>query len=73
MLQGGVRGEGEIKVSEEAWAMSENARRVLQAAGVEAYGRAGVYAQRDPAMQRVNISDLEELRIIARYLDEKDG
>ena len=47
------------------------ARRVLQAAAVEAYGRAGAYVSRDPVMQRANVSELEEFRAIAEYLDEK--
>ena len=49
----------------------EKARRVLQAAAVEAYGRAGAYVTRDPVMQRANISDSEEFWEIAEYLDEK--
>jgi hypothetical protein len=43
----------------------------LQAAIVEAFGRAGVYALRDRVMQRVNISELEEFWAIAEYLDRK--
>ena len=58
-------------MSEEVWAMPEKARRILQAAAVEAYGRPGVYVQRDPVLRRANISDPEEFRMIARYLDEK--
>ncbi|HLM78479.1 MAG TPA: hypothetical protein VK361_08860 [Rubrobacteraceae bacterium] len=49
----------------------EKARRVLQAAAVEAYGRAGAYVPRDPVMQRANVPELEEFRAIAGYLDEK--
>ena len=63
--------EGEIKVSEEVWAMPEKAHRILQAPAVEAHGRPGVFVQRDLVMQRANISDPEEFRMIARYLDEK--
>ncbi len=49
----------------------DGARRVLQAAIVEAFGRAGVYALRDRVMQRANISELEEFWAIAEYLDRK--
>jgi len=49
----------------------DGARRVLQAAVVEAFGRAGVYALRDRVMQRANISDLEGFWEIAEYLDRK--
>ncbi len=49
----------------------DRARRVLQAATMEAFGRAGVYALRDRVMQRANISELEEFWAIAEYLDRK--
>ncbi len=49
----------------------DRARRVLQAAIVEAFGRAGVYALRERVMQRANISELEEFWAIAEYLDRK--
>ena len=55
----------------EAEATRESARRVLQAAAVEAYGRPGAYVTRDPVMQRANISDLEEFWAIVRYLEER--
>ncbi len=55
----------------EARAIQEKARRVLQAAAVEAYGRPGAYVSRDPVMRRSNISDLEEFWVIAGYLDKK--
>ncbi|MDQ3966068.1 MAG: hypothetical protein M3246_06420, partial [Actinomycetota bacterium] len=42
-----------------------------QAAIVEAFGRAGVYALRERVMQRANISELEEFWAIAEYLDRK--
>jgi hypothetical protein len=61
----------EIKVSEEVWTMPEKAHRIFQADAVEAHGRPGVFVQRDPVTQRASISDPEEFRIIARYLDEK--
>ena len=43
----------------------------MQAAAVEAYGKAGAYVVRDPVMQRADVSELEEFRAIAEYLDEK--
>ncbi|MDQ3966044.1 MAG: hypothetical protein M3246_06290 [Actinomycetota bacterium] len=49
----------------------DRARRVLQAAIMEAFGRAGVYALRDCVMQRANISELEEFWALAEYLDRK--
>ncbi len=51
--------------------MREKARRVLQAAAVEAYGRPGAYVSRHRVMQRTNISDVEEFREVAEYLDRK--
>ena len=56
----------------EVWGMPEKARRVLQAAAVEAYGRPGMYVIMAQVMQRVSISDPEEFRTIAAYL-EKSG
>jgi hypothetical protein len=55
----------------EAKATRESARRVLQAAAVEAYGRPGAYVTRDPVMQRANISDLKEFWTIVGYLEER--
>ncbi len=55
----------------EAWGMQEKARRVLQAAAVEAYGRARMYITRDQVMSRANLSDPEEFRTIAQYLEGK--
>ncbi len=54
----------------EVWEMLEKARRVLQAAAVEAYGRPGMYVVMAQVMKRSNISDPEELRTIAAYLEE---
>jgi hypothetical protein len=54
---------------ERAETLSEKARRVLQAAVVEAYGRPGEYVTHDPVMRRANIADPEEFRTIAEYLD----
>ena len=55
----------------EARVIREKARRVLQAAAVEAYGRPGAYVTRAPVMRRARISDLEEFWAIAGYLDSR--
>ncbi len=55
----------------EVWGLPQKARRVLQAAAVEAYGRAGMYVTINPVMQRANISDPEEFRTIVKYLETK--
>ena len=65
-----IGGEEKIIVSE-AGATQEKARRVLQAAAVEAYGRPGAYVSRHRVMQRTNITDVEEFRAIAEYLDRR--
>jgi hypothetical protein len=49
----------------------ESARRVLQAAAVEAHGRPGAYVTRDLVMRRANMADTEHFRTIARYLEER--
>ena len=49
----------------------ETARRVLQAAAVEAHGRLGAYVTQDRVMQRANIVDTEHFRTIAGYLEER--
>jgi hypothetical protein len=49
----------------------ETARRVLQAAAVEAYGRPGAYVRQDRVMQRANMVDTEHFRMIAKYLEER--
>ena len=49
----------------------ETARRVLQAAAVEANGRAGAYVTREGVMQRASMVDAEHFRTIARYLQEQ--
>src|SRR5215203_434157 len=49
----------------------ETARRVLQAAAVEANGRPGAYVTQEGVMQRANMVDAEHFRTIARYLDEQ--
>jgi predicted transcriptional regulator len=55
----------------EVWGLQEKARRVLQAAAVEAYGRTGMYVTMTPVMKRANISELEEFRLIAKHLEEQ--
>ena len=49
----------------------ETARRVLQAAAVEANGRAGAYVTQQGVMQRANMDDAQHFRTIARYLEEQ--
>ena len=49
----------------------ETARRVLQAAAVEANGRPGVYVTREGVMQRANMVDAQHFRTIARYLEDQ--
>ena len=49
----------------------ETARRVLQAATVEAHERLGAYVTQDRVMQRANIVDTEHFRTIAKYLEER--
>lgn len=49
----------------------ETARRILQAAAVEARGRPGVYVSQEGVMQRANMLDTEHFRKIAEYLEER--
>ena len=49
----------------------ESARRVLQAAAVEAHGRPGAYVTRDLVMRRANMADTEHFIAIAKYLEER--
>ena len=49
----------------------EMARRVLQAAAVEANGRPGAYVIQEHVMQQANMVDAEHFRTIARYLEEQ--
>ena len=53
------------------WQIGAKARRVLQASAVEAFGREGVYVTTSAVMKRANISDPEEFRTIAQYLEEQ--
>jgi phage-related protein len=53
-------------------AVAEKARRLLQAAVVEAYGRPGVYVTMAQVMKRSNVSDTDEYQTIAKHL-EKEG
>jgi hypothetical protein len=53
----------------EVWDLEDKARRILQASAVEAYGRAGVYVLMSEVMKRTSISDPEEFRAIAEYLE----
>ena len=55
----------------ELWGLTEKARRVLQAAAVEANDRTGTYVTMTPVMYRANLSDVEEFRFIAEYLQGK--
>ena len=49
----------------------EKARRVLQAAAVEAFGRPGAYVTRDLVMRRVNMVDSEHFTLMAEYLERR--
>lgn len=63
-------GGEEETIKSETRTTRERARRVLQAAAVEAYGRPGAYVTRDPVMQRAGISSLKEFWAVAEYLNE---
>ena len=43
----------------------------MQAAAVEANGRAGAYVTQEGVMQRANMVDAQHFRTIARYLEEQ--
>jgi hypothetical protein len=49
----------------------ETARRVLQAAAVEAFGRPGVYVTGERVMGRAAMVDLSLFLRIAEYLEER--
>ena len=55
----------------EVWDLGRKARRVLQASAIEAFGRDGVYVMMSAVMERANITDPEEFRTIAKYLEEQ--
>ena len=55
----------------EAWVLPEKARRVLQAAAVEAYGRPGMHVVRDQVMWRADIFEVEEFIKIAKHLHRR--
>ncbi len=57
-----MTGEGSV------WGLPEKARRVLQAAAVEAYGKPGVYVISDRVRGRASMTDAEEFRAIAEHL-----
>jgi hypothetical protein len=65
---------GEIIVTDEGprEVPREMARRVLQAAAVEAFGRPGAYVTREPVMRRAAMVDLDMFIAIAGYL-EREG
>jgi len=55
----------------EAEGSREEARRVLQAAAVEAHGRPDAFVLRHRVMQRSGIVDPEDFRAVAEHLEEK--
>ena len=61
-----------MNTEEEEQIPRETARRVLQAATVEAFGRPGVYVTRERVMGRAAMVDLQMFLRIAEYL-EKEG
>ncbi len=60
---------GEKTIENGATAIPEKARRLLQAAAVEAFGRPGVYVTQDSVMRRTGAVDPERFATIARYLE----
>ena len=56
---------------EEEQVPRETARRVLQAAAVEAFGRPGVYVTRERVMGRAAMVELSMFQRIAEYLEEE--
>lgn len=65
------RRRGEEAIVDEAGSRQEKARRVLQAAAVEAYGRPETYVLTEAVMWRTSISEVEEFRTVAEYLERK--
>jgi hypothetical protein len=60
-----------VNTEEEEQVPRETARRVLQAAAVEAFGRPGVYVTRERVMGRAAMVDLSLFLRIAEYLEEQ--
>jgi hypothetical protein len=48
----------------------EKARRILQAAAVEAFRRPGAYVTQNQVMRRVNMVDSEHFTLMAEYLEQ---
>ena len=61
-----------MNTEEEEQIPRETARRVLQAASVEAFGRPGIYVTRERVMGRAAMVELQMFVRIAEYL-EKEG
>jgi hypothetical protein len=62
---------GHVTREDFVWGLPDKARRVLKAAAVEAYGKAGVYVVSDRVMGRASMSDTEEFRAIAEHLQAR--
>jgi hypothetical protein len=60
-----------VNDEEEQEVPRETARRVLQAAAVEAFGRPGVYVTGERVMGRAAMVDLSMFLRIAEYLEEQ--
>jgi len=60
-----------VSEEEASEGFEEVARRVLQAAAVEAYGRPEAYVARDQVMGRANIAEQSKISSIGRYLENK--
>ena len=63
-----MEGCGRMRGEDSLWGLRENARRVLQATAVEAYGKPGAYVVSDRVMGRATIADVGEFRMIAEHL-----
>jgi hypothetical protein len=61
-----------VNVEEEEQIPQETARRVLQAAAVEAFGRPGVYVTRERIMGRAAMVDLSLFLRIVEYLEAQE-
>jgi hypothetical protein len=60
-----------VNAEEEEQVPRETARRILQAAAVEAFGRPGVYVTREHVMGRAAMVNLSLFVRIAEYLEEQ--